>query len=65
MAAREELLEEDDKTVPPPIIISPCWAEANWAKNRNAQMGAKIANFLKRNLLISSLQPIKMRPGIR
>jgi hypothetical protein len=41
---------EDDRSVPPPIIISPCWAEAKWEKNKKAQTGARIANFLKRNL---------------
>jgi hypothetical protein len=47
----------DERRVPPPIMISACWAEANWTKKKNkkAQTGARIANFLKRNLLISFL----------
>src|SRR5271167_157387 len=45
----------DDNRVPPPKKTSPCWAEANWTRNKNAQTDARIANFLKRNLLISFL----------
>jgi hypothetical protein len=45
--------------------MSPCWAEAKWEKNKKAQTGARIANFLKRNLLIGLLQSGKMPPRNR
>jgi hypothetical protein len=47
--------DPDDSSVPPPNMISPCWAEANWTRNKKAQTDARIANFFKRNLLISFL----------
>jgi hypothetical protein len=40
----------EDKTVPAPNIISPCWAAAKWQERKRPKMGAKSANFLKTNL---------------
>jgi hypothetical protein len=46
----EPLAGDDDKSVPPPNIMSPCWAAAKWVKHRNAKTGVRSTNFLKRNL---------------
>jgi len=51
---REHPVWEDDRSVPPPNMASPCWAKPKRAKNRTAKSEPRIDNFLKTNLLISS-----------
>src|SRR5579871_1711671 len=45
------LLEPAASSVPKPNIASACWAEARLGRRKSAEMAARKASFLKRNLL--------------